>query len=237
MINNISEYYSGYDEESRLVKDKAHRVEFDTTVSVLDNYIVPNTRLLDIGAGTGRYSFYYAMQGVSVFAMDLVKKHVDIIANKLQGHKELKLEASQGNALDLSSFKEGEFDTVLCMGPLYHISNKKDQIKCLSECNRVLSSKGILAVAYINRNAHKEFGENPYFSGIEPDYIDLLLRDSGFRIREHIATDGVTPKIGRFINQLDEAEYKQWLDFNISTCRSKAAVENTLHALVIAEKR
>jgi len=63
MKNNNSEYYSGYDEESWLVKYKVHRVAFDTTVSILDDYIISNSRLLDIG--TGRYSFYYAMKGVS----------------------------------------------------------------------------------------------------------------------------------------------------------------------------
>jgi ubiquinone/menaquinone biosynthesis C-methylase UbiE len=150
--------------------------------------------------------------------------------------QDIKMRVALGDALDLSRFEDGEFDTVLCMGPLYHLSDQGKQIKCLSECNRVLRPKGILAITYLNKNTHIEFGENPYSHGLEPDHVEGTLNELGFKIKEHVATDGVTPKIGKFINKLDEKDYKLWLNFNLSTCMTKAAVENTLHALVIAEK-
>lgn len=236
MENKISNYYSNYDEESRLIKDNAHRVEFDMTNYVLEMYIKPNSRMLDIGAGTGRYTFYYALKGVSVFAMDLVEKHVEILNNKLSKFKNIEIKVAQGNALDLSRFEEGEFDSVLCMGPLYHLEDQKEQYKCLSECKRVLCQNGILAVAYINKDTHRQFGNNPYFTGLDSKYVETTLTKLGFNIIEHIATDGITPMVGNFINSLDEDEYKLWLNFNQSICRSKTSIENTLHALVIAQK-
>lgn len=236
MGNNIVDYYTNYDEESRLIKDNAHRVEFDITNYILEGYIKPNSKMLDIGAGTGRYSFYYALKGISVFSMDLVEKHVEILNNKLNKYRDLRIKVAQGNALDLSRFEEGEFDYVLCMGPLYHLADQKEQYKCLSECKRVLCQNGILAVAYINKNTHREFGNNPYFTGLDSEYIKEALIKSEFRIIDHMATDGITPKIGGFINMLDENDYKAWLDFNQKICRSKASIESTLHALVIAQK-
>lgn len=236
MTNNIVDYYSNYDEESRLIKDNAHRIEFDMTNYALESYIKPNSRMLDIGAGTGRYSFYYALKGISIFSMDLVEKHIEVLNNKLDEFKDLEMKVAQGNALDLSRFKEGEFDSILCMGPLYHLANQNEQYKCLSECKRVLCQNGILAVAYINKNTHRELGNNLYFIGLDSKYIEEALIKSGFKIIDHIAIDGITPKIGGFINMLDENGYKAWLDFNQKICRSKISIERTLHALVIAEK-
>ena len=236
MTKNITAYYADYDEESRLVKDNAHRVEFDTTTHVLDDYIGEEFRVLDVGAGTGRYSFHYAMKGASVFAMDLVEKHVQILRDKLENYQGLKMRADRGNALDLSRFAGEEFDAVLCMGPLYHLGEPEEQMKCLSECKRVLRTGGIVAVAYINKDGHREFGSNPYFNGLDYDYIESALRELGMEIKEHVATDGITPKIGNFINQLDEDGYRAWSTFHLDTCRARASIENTLHALVIAQK-
>lgn len=236
VMNNIKEYYMGYDEENRLNKDNAHRVEFDTTIHLLNRYINKNSRILDIGAGTGRYTFFYANKGASVFSMDLVEKHVEIIEDKLNKSRGLKIKVEQGDALDLSRFADGEFSTVLCMGPLYHLHEQEQHMKCLNECRRVLQPNGILAVAYINKRALMEFGENPHFVGLESDYMEAILNGMDFRVREHIATDGVTPKIGRLVNELSEKQYKRWLDFHIEMYNSKAAIENTLHALIIAEK-
>lgn len=235
-MSKIVEYYSGYDEESRLIKDNAHQVEFDTSIHLLNKYINNDSKILDVGAGTGRYTFYFASKGASVFAIDIVEKHIEIIEEKLKNLGSLKIKVEQGDALDLSRFVDEEFSTILCMGPLYHLPEQEQQIKCLNECKRVLQTNGIVAIAYINRRAHMEFGENPYFVGLEPEYIESVLNKLGFKIREHIATDGVTPKIGRLINGLNERQYKLWLDFNIGICKSKASIENTLHALIIAEK-
>ena len=54
----ILAYYDGYDEESRLIRDNSYRTEFISTVHVLDPHIPPNAHILEVGAGTGRYSFY-----------------------------------------------------------------------------------------------------------------------------------------------------------------------------------
>lgn len=66
---NLLEYYELSDEENRLRKDKAHRVEFITTTYFIDNLIKRKHRpikILDLGAGTGKYTYYYAKNGHSV---------------------------------------------------------------------------------------------------------------------------------------------------------------------------
>ena len=54
----INDYYNKYDEDNRLVKDYAHNLEFVITKNYLDKTIKEGNRVLELGAGTGRYSLY-----------------------------------------------------------------------------------------------------------------------------------------------------------------------------------
>lgn len=153
-MNHLIEYYNQYDEESRLITNKARRVEFITTTTYLDKVITSNSRILDVAAGTGIYSFHYAELGYDVFAGDIVPKHIDIIQKKLDDRldkKSLKIKSEVMNAVDLTRFENDSFDVVLCMGPLYHLLTEAERDKCIDESLRVLRTDGILAIAYINK--------------------------------------------------------------------------------------
>ena len=42
------------------------------------------------------------------------------------------------NAIDLSIYKDSEFDVVLLFGPLYHLLEESERKQCLNDVNRVL---------------------------------------------------------------------------------------------------
>ncbi len=50
----LIDFYKAYDEGSRL-KSKHGSVEFLTTTRYVERYLKPGNRILEIGAGTGRY--------------------------------------------------------------------------------------------------------------------------------------------------------------------------------------
>ena len=56
----LKDYYSTGVEDKRLQADKAHQVEFLTTTRYIDKYLKHNDKILEVGAGTGAYSIYYA---------------------------------------------------------------------------------------------------------------------------------------------------------------------------------
>ena len=65
----INDYYDDYDEDSRLIKDNSHSIEFITTTTYLDKFISKGEKVLEVGAATGRYSFYFAENGGDVTAL------------------------------------------------------------------------------------------------------------------------------------------------------------------------
>ena len=58
----LTEFYSHYEEEGRL-RSQHGMVEFLTTMRYIEKYIKSGMRILEIGAGTGRYSHALAQQG------------------------------------------------------------------------------------------------------------------------------------------------------------------------------
>lgn len=70
-------YYENYDEDGRLLTPHG-MIEFMTTMRYVERYLKPGARVLDIGAGTGRYSHALARQGYYVDAVELIQHNIDI---------------------------------------------------------------------------------------------------------------------------------------------------------------
>lgn len=69
----LIDFYNHYDEDSRLAL-KHGTVEFLTTMRYIEKYIKPSDRVLEIGAGTGRYSHALSRQGYAVDALTFAAK-------------------------------------------------------------------------------------------------------------------------------------------------------------------
>ena len=63
----LNEYYNNYNEDERLIRDKAHQMEYITTTKYIEKYLKDGNRILEVGAGTGRYSINYAKKGGKIF--------------------------------------------------------------------------------------------------------------------------------------------------------------------------
>ncbi|WP_291580324.1 class I SAM-dependent methyltransferase [Clostridium sp. UBA6640] len=266
-MNNVIDFYEGYDEDNRLKRDNARKIEFTVTTNILNEYIESDFNILELGAGTGAYSFYYAERGNSLLATDLTPKHVDIIKEKakLKGD-EIKLSAEIANATDLSQYKTKSFDVVTCLGPMYHLTEESDRVKCIQEALRVLKPGGILAIAYINKHyvihvimayqrksfgrtfvdnllntgINKEDDENSFLTiGFFTTPIEIENFISGFNVEiiDHAATDGICSLLRDPIDELNDEEYNVWTNYMISSCREKSLLGMSNHGLLVCRKK
>ena len=146
----LTEYYSCYDEDARL-RSKHGMVEFLTTMRYIEKYLCPGASILEIGAGTGRYSHALAQRGYTVDAVELVEHNIDIFKRNTTPGETVTIQ--QGNALDLQPFADDRYDITLLLGPMYHLFSLEDQRKALSEAVRVTKPGGVIFAAYCGNDA------------------------------------------------------------------------------------
>ena len=128
--------------------------------------------ILDIGAATGAFSIPLSKMGYDVTHFDLSQDMIDKAKDKSQGIGNIKF--IKGNAIDLSLFKEDEFDLVLCFDGAISFSGKNSN-KVIKESCRVgkklmltVSSKSCMVATWLNYSLSK-------FGRIHPSVKDMMV--------------------------------------------------------------
>lgn len=164
-MNELIAHYNKFNEDKRLTR-RHGQVEYITTMQYIHKYIEAlqgenakdtTLRILDIGAGTGRYAVELAKEGHDVTAVEYVKynlgrlkQNANVAKKECQeAGKEFLLQAYQGDARKLKRFAEDTFDLTLLFGPMYHLYSFEDKLQALTEAKRVTKPDGYILVAYL----------------------------------------------------------------------------------------
>ncbi len=114
------QYYDalGEQEWERLAKDVPGRVALEVHRRLLAEHVRPGDRVLEIGAGPGRFTSELAALGAGVVVTDLSPVQLDLNRRHLAGTPtELAVERRElVDVCDLSRYADGEFDLVLAYG-------------------------------------------------------------------------------------------------------------------------
>ena len=103
----VSSFYNEIDEDGRLNKSRHGQMEYITTMHYINKYAKEGAKLLEIGAGTGRYSIALAKAGYNVTAVELVENNLQVLKKNSEGIDNI--QSYQGDALDLSRFADNSF--------------------------------------------------------------------------------------------------------------------------------
>lgn len=147
-IEIVNSFYKEIDEDTRLVRSRQGQLEYITTMEYIHRFAQRGAKILEIGAGTGRYSIHLAKEGYEVTAVELVEHNLAVLQKNSSDLKNL--QAFQGDALSLSRFENEKFDITLVFGPMYHLYDKQDVHKALDEAIRVTKDNGVILVAFLS---------------------------------------------------------------------------------------
>jgi SAM-dependent methyltransferase len=143
----ILAYYDEGKERERLANGTS-RLEFVRTQLILKRYLpTAPARILDVGGGPGTYARWLTDQGFTVHLVDPVPRHVAEASGASNGYT-----VAPGDARSLAEI-DRSVDAVLLLGPLYHLPERTDRLRALSEARRVLRPGGYFVAAAISRFA------------------------------------------------------------------------------------
>ncbi len=255
---DLISYYEQGTEKDRLTKDKSHSIEFITTTKYIEKYLKENDKILEIGAGTGIYSLYYADKGYEVEAIELVQYNIEVFRACIKNN--MNINVRQGNALDLSIYEDNTFDITLVLGPLYHLYTEEDNKKAISEAIRVTKKNGHIFIAYLTNGSiilnwglkkgnllelKRTFDEDyrslklpeEVFTAFYVDEFEKMMEGFNCEFIKDVATDGIANPFREYINELSNEEFAIWLDYHMKTCERRDIQGYSSHMLYICKKK
>ena len=86
----VSSFYGQYDEEGRTTRSRHGQLEFCTTMTYIHRYASRQSKILEVGAGTGRYSIALAREGMDVTAVELVENNLAVLRENSKGMENIR---------------------------------------------------------------------------------------------------------------------------------------------------
>ncbi len=144
----LSSFYGQYDEDGRTARSRHGQLEYCTTMAYIHRYASRQSKILEVGAGTGRYSIALAREGMDVTAVELIESNLAVLRENSKGLDHIT--SFQGDATDLGRFSDNSFDVTLFFGPLYHLYEEAEVNRAIDEAIRVTKPGGAMMFAFIS---------------------------------------------------------------------------------------
>ncbi len=252
-------YYETHDENARLIS-RHGSVEFLTTVRYVEKYLRPGMKILEIGAGTGRYSHYFARQGYPVDAVEMMECNIEVFKENTAPGENVTIR--QGDAINLEGIESDTYDITLLLGPMYHLYTDADKHAALSEAIRVTKKGGTVFAAYCNNDmtvyhfcflrneilneAYKNLIDLETFQcASEPkeifelyrkEDIDALMEKYPVTRLHYVGTDMLTRFITDAVDQMSDEVFDLYMKYHFVICERADMIGATSHMLDIFRK-
>ncbi len=253
-VQDAYNYYLKYDEEKRIKRDRAHMIEFMSSMQTIEKYITPKTRLIDIGCGTGNYSIALAPKCREVLATDLMDNLLDVLRDKIEKEGSQNISCLCANVLDIPQLVDKTYDVILCMGPLYHLNDTETRRQCYENIKKISNPDAVVIFTYLTTHAPfsavlkgkfpaSTFFENQqkdnYYQGAfyftSPDFIAREMGDNSFEIIEHLALDAICCFCPAEVNAMPDESYENFITTLINNNGNPNLLKLSSHNMVVAK--
>lgn len=255
----ISDFYGASDEDRRLLRTRQGQLEYRVTMELIHRYVGKGSRILEIGAATGRYSIALAREGMDVTAVELLDSNLRILKENSDGLENIR--AVQGDAVDLHFLPDDQFDVTLVFGPMYHLYEKDEIDKAIDEAIRVTRPGGVMLYAFLSvygiMFSNYMYGRWQY--GLKENFTDEYevkhFREQLFtgydiaefeelftnRDVEHITTAGVDAILEPIERRpdflLSDEDMESFTEWYLHICEKRELLGYTDHLLYVCRKK
>ncbi len=255
-LSNIEKHYNKHPEDLRLQR-RHGIVEFETTMHHLRRFLRPGYQILDIGAGTGRYTSALMAEGYDVKAIELVQRNIDVFLKR-----EPTADVKKGDARDMPFLPTAMADVTLLLGPLYHLIGNDEKIKALTEAKRVTKPGGVIFVAYlmneysilsycfdeerigglmergaVDKDFHIQASPDELYDYVRLEDIDNLNREAGLERVTIFSPDGPSDYMRTRLNQMSDETFARFIEYQKSVSERADLMGAGSHVVDVVRSR
>lgn len=256
----ILDFKAYFDMENRQ-DSRLAQVEHMTVMKYIHEYLSPDMKILDIGAGGGRYSLELASEGYNVTAVEMLQAKLNELNSKIT--EPMRLITYKGEITDLGFLSGESFDMTLVLGPMYHLYTYQDKKKAAAEALRVTKPGGVILVEYCISDAF--ISDLCFFKGQVQSLIKHgLLDSSDFRLRclpemtfdmvrksdvddlmsefivtrlHYIAAAPAAVYSGEALEDMDDETFEYFMKYHFSVCERPDLVGASMRCVDIFKKK
>jgi SAM-dependent methyltransferase len=256
---HIARFFDEYGarEWERFDASPMDRVNLEVHLRLLREIVRPGDRVLDAGAGPGRFTLELARLGATVVAGDVSPGQLELHAEKTAGVAGAVEARELLDIRDLSRFDDGSFDAVVCFGgPLSYVLGEAEA--ALGGLLRVTKRSGhvLLSVMSLLGAARAFYGHFPGLIdefGWEPAVANVFeTRDLAAEVNrghvlrlyrwsdlERLLTRDdsriVAASASNFLSVGQEAWDDRFLEYELAACR-EPSLDGGTHMLAVLER-
>ena len=256
----IARYFDEYGEKEweRFDATPMDRVGLEVHLRLLREHIRKGDRVLDAGAGPGRFTLELSRLGATVVAGDISSRQLELHAEKTTSVEHSIEERIELDIVDLGCFQDESFDAVVCFGgPLSYVLGEAD--RALAELLRVTKPGGLVLFSVMSllgaaraffegwSEQIDEFGwtravtdifETGDLPGdVNNGHVCRLYRWSDLEalLAGHPCRI-VTASAANFLSVNNDLWDDRFLDVEVAVCREPGALDGGTHILAVVER-
>lgn len=184
----IAAFFDAYGEQewTRFEDGRTPSTSLEVHLEYLRRYVHAGDRVLDIGAGPGRFTLELAQLGADVVVADLSLGQLELNRRRLvdAGLEDRVVDRVMADVTELTGFADSTFDAVVCFGGPVSYAHERSE-DAVSELVRVTRPGGHVLVSVMSL-----IGTLIAYAGVA---LDLVRRD-GPALLEQTLRDGILPE-------------------------------------------
>lgn len=257
---HIARFFDDYGEREweRFEGSAMDRVNLEVHLRLLREHVRSGDRVLDAGAGPGRFTLELAMLGATVVAGDISPRQLELHAEKT-ADVEASIESRELlDITDLSRYAEASFDAVVCFGgPLSYVLDEADA--ALAELLRVTKPNGRVLISVMSllgaaraffsalpelieefgwqRAVEEIFAIGDLSAELNKGHVLRLYRWSDLeRLLSRHACRVVVASAANFLSVGNDQWEDRFLELEIKACREPGALDGGTHIAAVLER-
>lgn len=256
----IARFFDEYGDRewNRFEGSDMDRVNLEVHLRLLREHIRSGDRVLDAGAGPGRFTLELARLGATIVAADISPRQLELHAERT-AEVDSSIESRElVDILDLSRYAEGSFDSVVCYGgPLSYVLDEAGA--ALAELLRVTKPNGYVLVSVMSllgaaraffsalpdlieefgweRAVVDVFATRDLPADINRGHVCRLYRWSDLeRLFSEQPCRVIAASAANFLSIGNEHWDDRFLEIEIEACREPGALDGGTHIVAVLER-